>query len=164
MSSVKHIKKSLEKACDDKYKTLFNYTKKDLGKIADKYKIHIPCGMKKKYICSYITDELSIIEMKNRVEYNLTFCQKELTKFQSTKYLKKIGDKNACKLLPIVTQQILWLLDRHIEYENILKVDKSKQLSKLIMLASTIEGQCRQAGSIFENYIKPKQRIKWWVF
>ena len=164
MSSVRAIKKGLEKGCDDKYKKLFNYTKKDLQKIANKYNIHIPCGMKKKYICSYITDELSTIEMKNRVEYNLTFCQKELSKFQSTQYLKKIGNKNACKLLPIVTQQILWLLDRHVEYESILKADKSKQLSKLIMLASTIEGQCNRVGSIFKNYIQPQETKKWWIF
>jgi hypothetical protein len=160
------IANEIKRGCDNRYASLFNYTIKDLHRISNKYNFIVPCGLNKNETCKYVYISLTIIEMKDIVVESLLACKKMLKTYQSTSHLKKIGAKNTEKLLPVIVQQILWLVERYEEYIDILKEKREKQLSKLIMLVSTIEGQCRQAGSIFSKYnvISVKRKKRWLLF
>ena len=158
------IQRQLTKLCDK----LSRYTTKELKEIAMMYNIDMPCRyMKnKKQLCSYISLHMALDKLNMVAKNSLRECQKNLSVFQDTKFLQSLGEKKSQELLSILTQQFLWLLDRHNEYHMIQMIKNPKEKkAKMTMLIATIEGQCRQASQLFSAYAKKKELQEgWWPF
>jgi hypothetical protein len=158
--ALEKTKSDIQYVCDERYETLQNYTIDDIKKIADTLNVAGSLNLPKKSLCRKISDHVNVVELKSTIEKQLLVCKQSIKKYQNTQYLQKLGETSASKLLPILVQQTLWLLDRHNEYEVLLK---ENNIQKLIELSATIKTQCNKVESNFDSFIgQPKH--KWSLF
>ena len=158
---IQSLKADINTVCDERYADLYGYTVDDVRNIAIKLRIPFQTADKKSKLCYAVSNGITLLELEDQVEALLASCQETLAKFQSTAYLKRLEPKKSCQLVTALIQQVLWLLDRHVELANIRKQGVSKE--KLLALAATISGQCRQANSIFNSMGVPRKLNRsWW--
>ena len=154
MDKINEARRELKLTCDTKREELFNYTVEDVKNIGHKLGISGMCNTNKYDLCKKVSDEINFIELKSKIEKLLDSCQTMLNNYQTDNYFNEIGPHQSRKLLPVLIQQVLWLLDRHKEYEGLLE---KKNLNKMMQLAATIQGQCKNANSIFSTF-KPNEK------
>ena len=129
-----------KQSCDNSHISVIN--------IAKKYNVNIPCGLLNTQLCTYVYREINIKLAKIDAESYLNACKIMLTNFKYTKYLEK-NKLNQQQLLSLLSQQLLWLMDRYVEYTDILLGPKKQQSSKLSMLIDTVRGQGKNVKSLY---------------
>jgi len=157
MSIPKLFLEDLERACQ--YSDIHNLSQAKLNKFIEDYHITLPNEITTKTaFCKFVADEVIMLNLIDSTEKALLTCQGLLKDFQSTANLNYIGEKASGKLLPILTQQLLWLSDRQHELHGVIMGNKNtkQKISLIISLINTIEGQCRNAQTILKKFsIKP---------
>lgn len=98
-------------------------------------------------------DNIVNSKLLKELKISLNYCKRTLAVYQKTDYLKNLGKDVACEILPIITQQLLWLIDRHEEFLKIMNdPNYKKRNTETILLINTIQGQCKNATKILSGF------------
>ena len=171
MSANKLTIAKLRTRCRSTESTLFGHTVDDVREIADELDIPYKCNLNKNDLCLHVSGQVNIQQLAHVFEKKVGQCRTVVKHYQTSRFIATLTPAKAVEFLPIVTEQLLWLFDRVEEYHQIMNGDKTvkRKVSDLIMLISTLDGQCRQADTIFKQVSRQparktasKGRWSWW--
>lgn len=154
-------KRQVDAMCDLVRFDLLGYTMEDLRQISESIGFCPDKSLKHGPLCKRLADEIVITDLRLDIRESLDACRDSLFDLQSSKTLKKFGNRPSAakiKYLEQILQASLWLVDQSLHFHTV-----GRTRRKLVELRATVETSCKRFTEIFKKILKePRKTRRGW--